>query len=298
MMPKKKEEKVGKEVKKEEKVEKKDEIKEVKREEKATEKKEEVKTETKLEEKVELEEEIVEEVPIPILEEEKPVEKIVEEKVVEELAKWIPRTNLGKAVVKGEVTDINKVLDEGIKIKEYQIVDKLVPNLESELTLIGGRPGKGGGIERTALRISAKMHRSGRRYTSTAFAIVGNKDGLVGVGKGSGVDSRNAIEKAIEKAKLSIIKVPRGCGSWECDCGQSHSIPFKTEGKGGSVRIRLLPAPKGIGLVVDDESKKVMQLAGVKDVWGKSLGDTATRINLIKATFDALKNLHGYRTSK
>jgi len=292
-------------VKKKEKVEKKEKVQEVKQEvkpeEKVQEKKEEVKTEEAPkpeEKKIETEEEIAEEVPIPVLEEEKPVEEIVEAKVEEELSKWIPRTSLGKAVAKGEVTDINKVLDEGVKIKEFQIVDKLVPSLESELTLIGGRPGKGGGIERTALRISAKMHRSGRRYTSTAFAIVGNRDGLVGVGKGSGLESRSAIEKATEKAKLNIIKVPRGCGSWECECGQSHSIPFKTEGKGGSVRIRLLPAPKGIGLVVDDESKKVMQLAGIRDVWGRSIGDTATRINLIRATFNALKNLHKYRTSK
>jgi small subunit ribosomal protein S5 len=280
---------------------KKEEIKEVKTEGKILEKKEEVKTEGKVEgakPEEKIEEEIVEEIPTPVLkEEEKPVKEILEEKE-EELTKWTPRTNLGKAVAKGEVTDINKILDEGIKIKEYQIVDKLVPGLESELTLIGGRPGKGGGIERTAMRISAKMHRSGRRYTSTAFAIVGNKDGLVGIGKGSGVESRSAIEKAVEKAKLSIIKVPRGCGSWECECGQPHSIPFKTEGKGGSVRIRLLPAPKGIGLAVDNESKKVMQLAGIKDIWAKSLGDTAVRINLIRATFDALKNLHSYRTSK
>jgi len=296
-MPKKKEEKIEKEVKKEKKVEK-----EVKTEEKVIEKKEEIKPEEtpKIEKPEEtVAEEIIEEVPLPLLkEEEKPIEEIVVEKKEEELNKWTPRTNLGKAVAKGEVTDINKVLDEGIKIKEYQIVDKLVPNLESELTLIGGRPGKGGGIERTALRISAKMHRSGRRYTSTAFAIVGNRDGLVGIGKGSGVESRSAIEKALEKAKLSIIKVPRGCGSWECGCGQGHSIPFKTQGKGGSVRIRLLPAPKGIGLVIDDESKKILQLAGVKDVWAKSKGDTATRINLIKASFDALRNLHKYRTSK
>jgi len=296
-MPKKKEEKIEKEVKKEKKVEK-----EVKIEEKVIEKKEEIKPEEtpKIEKPEEtVAEEIIEEVPLPLLkEEEKPIEEIVVEKKEEELNKWTPRTNLGKAVAKGEVTDINKVLDEGIKIKEYQIVDKLVPNLESELTLIGGRPGKGGGIERTALRISAKMHRSGRRYTSTAFAIIGNRDGLVGIGKGSGVESRSAIEKALEKAKLSIIKVPRGCGSWECGCGQGHSIPFKTQGKAGSVRIRLLPAPKGIGLVVDDESKKILQLAGVKDVWAKSKGDTATRINLIKASFDALRNLHKYRTSK
>lgn len=228
------------------------------------------------------------------------VEKIPEKikEVRPEEGAWIPKTNLGKSVMKGKITDIDKILDEGIKIKEYEIVDTLVPGLDSELVLIGGRPGKGGGIERTPLRISAKMHRSGRRYTSSAFAIVGNKDGIVGIGKGTGKQSRQAINKAIKKAKLNVIKVPRGCGSWECECGEPHSIPFKTEGKSGSVRVVLMPAPKGIGLTVDDESKKILRLAGIKDVWGRTLGDTGTRINLIRAVFYALKNLHRYRTGK
>jgi len=270
----KKNEKPKKEVKKEEK--KKPEEKKAK-EEKPSEKK------TK-------EEKPAEEAPKKI---EKP-----EEVITEEMGGWIPKTKLGKSVMKGQITDINEILDKGIKIMEHQIVDRLVPNLENELVLIGGRPGKGGGIERTPIRISAKMHRSGRRYTSTAFAIVGNKDGIVGIGKGRGKEGRAAVEKAIQKAKLNIIKVPRGCGSWECGCDEPHSIPFKTTGKAGSVRVELLPAPKGIGLAVDDETKKILRLAGIKDVWGQTLGDTGTRFNLIKAVFHALKNLHRYRTSE
>jgi len=287
---------VKKEVKEVEQEEKKIPEKEVKAEEIP---KQDKPGEKKSEGEVEVEEkEVIEPIEPVLVEEEKPPEKILEAKVEEALARWTPRTNLGKAVSKGEITDINKILDEGLKIKEFQIVDKLVPGLETELVLIGGRPGKGGGIERTPLRITAKMHRSGRRYTSTAFAIIGNKDGIVGVGKGSGKESVKAIEKATVKAKLNVIKVPRGCGSWECGCGETHSIPFKTTGKEGSVKIILLPAPKGIGLVVNDESKKVLRLAGIKDVWGQSIGDTATRINSIKATFNALKNIHRYRTSK
>ncbi len=241
--------------------------------------------EKKVEEKVKKTKEVVAE---------KPEEMIVEE----EFGAWKPKTKLGKAVMRGKVTDINEILEKGIKIKEHQIVDRLIPNLENELVLIGGRPGKGGGIERTPIRVSAKMHKSGRRYTLTAFAIVGNKDGIVGVGKGRGKEGRETIEKAIRKAKLKIIKVPRGCGSWECGCGEPHSIPFKTEGKSASVRVELMPAPKGIGLAVDDESKKILRLAGIKDVWGQTLGDTGTRFNLIKAVFHALKNLHRYRTGK
>jgi len=228
----------------------------------------------------------------PEVKEEKPV---VEVKPKEEVGAWIPRTKLGKAVMKGQITDINKILDEGMKIREPEIVDMLVPNLQNELIFIGGRPGKGGGIERTPVRISAKMHKSGRRYTSTAFAVVGNQDGIIGIGKGRGKESRETIEKAIRNAKLNIIQVPRGCGSWECECGKPHSIPFKTDGKCGSVRVTLMPAPKGIGLAVDDETKKILRLAGIKDVWGTTLGNTGTRMNLIRAVFYALMNLHHYR---
>jgi small subunit ribosomal protein S5 len=215
-----------------------------------------------------------------------------EQMLNEKLMNWKPRTSLGRDVLDGKVTDIKEILKKGIKIKEPEIVDKLVPNLENELVLIGGRPGKGGGIERTPIRVSAKMHRSGRRYKYSAFAIVGNRDGVVGIGKGAGKEGRRAVQKAIEKAKLNLILVPMACGSWECRCGDNHSIPFKTEGKSGSVRVTLLPAPKGIGLAASDETKKLLRLAGLDDVWIKTLGATSTRYNLVKAVFDALRNLH------
>ena len=259
-----------------------------------TEKKTKDKTVKEKGEKVEVKKE-VEEAKLEETVEKKPTEE-TETKLEEESISWVPRTKLGRDVLNKKITDINEILEKGIKIKEPQIVDMLIPNLQSELIYIGGRPGKGGGIERTPLRISAKMHRSGRRYASTAFAVVGNQDGIVGIGKGRGKEGRIAIEKAIEKAKLNLIRVPRGCGSWECGCGEPHSIPFKTKGKSGSVRVELMPAPKGIGLAVDDETKKILRLAGIKDVWIKTLGDTGTRFNLIKAVFNALKNLNRYKT--
>lgn len=214
---------------------------------------------------------------------------------VEEILEWKPKTKLGKDVFTGKVKDIETILKSGKKIMEPEIADHLVPNLESEVVFIGGRPGKGGGIQRTPIRITTKMHRSGRRYTTSAFAIVGNKDGIVGIGKGKGKESRESIEKAINKAKLNLIIVPRGCGSWECGCNEPHSIPYTTVGKSGSVRVVLMPAPKGVGLVTDDETKKILRLAGIKDVWIKTFGDTGTRINLITAVFSALKNLHAYK---
>ncbi len=207
---------------------------------------------------------------------------------------WKPVTELGKLVASGAITSIDEVLDSGKKILEPEIVDKLVPNLKNELILIGGRRGKGGGRQRIAVRITTTMHRSGRRFTSNAFAVVGDEDGLIGIGKASAVESRAAINKAVDKAKLNVIRIKRGCGSWECGCDGSHSIPYKTKGKSGSVRVVLMPAPKGIGLVADDESKKALRLAGIKDVWMKTFGNTGMRINLITALFNALKRLYIY----
>jgi len=138
------------------------------------------------------------------------------------------------------------------------------------------------------------MHKSGRRFTTNSLVAVGNEDGLLGIGKASAVESRNAIGKASEKAKTKITKIIRGCGSWECGCDEPHSIKFKTTGKCGSVRIEIMPAPKGIGLVTDDETKKILRLAGIKDVWIKAYGNTGSRINLANAVFDALKRLYIY----
>jgi small subunit ribosomal protein S5 len=245
-------------------------------------------------------EEIIEEVKeiekVPVVAEEIPVtpEEIPEIKVETALEKWVPRTGIGREVFEGKITDIDEVLKSGKRIIEPEIIDKLVPNLKNELILIGGRTGKGGGIERIPVRITAAMHKSGRRFTMSSFVVVGNEDGLVGIGSGSAPEARSAILKAIQKAKLNLIRVKRGCGSWECDCGTEHSIPYKTEGKSGSVRVILLPAPKGVGLVADNESKKILRLAGIKDVWLKTFGNTSMRINLITAVYNALKNLYVY----
>lgn len=223
---------------------------------------------------------VTEELPVP--------------KIETALEKWKPKTSIGKRVYSGELTSIDDVLKIGKEIKEPEIVDKLVPNIKNELILIGGRAGKGGGIQRIPIKITAAMHKSGRRFKTSAFVVVGDENGLVGIGKGSAVEARDSIEKAIQRAKLNIIRINRGCGSWECGCGEPHSIPYKTEGKSGSVKVILFPAPKGVGLVTDDEAKKIFKLAGIKDVWIKTFGNTSMRINLISAIQDALRKLYVY----
>jgi small subunit ribosomal protein S5 len=225
-------------------------------------------------------------------------EEVPEAKAETALDRWKPKTKLGREVHAGAITDIEEILKSGAKISEPEIVDKLVPDIKNEIILIGGRAGKGGGIQRIPIKITAAMHKSGRRFTMSAFVVVGNENGIIGIGKGSAVEARNAVAKATQKAKLNILKVKRGCGSWECGCSEPHSVQFKTRGKAGSVRVDLLPAPRGVGLVADNESKKILRLAGIKDVWVKTFGNTASRINLISAIYDALKKLYVYEKTE
>lgn len=210
---------------------------------------------------------------------------------------WVPKTEVGKRVMKGDITNIDSVFERGWSILEPEIVDFLLPNIENDIILIGGATGKGGGIRRTPGRRTARMHKSGRRYRTSCLAVVGNRDGYVGVGLGRALDFRQAAEKAVKSAKLALIPIQRGCGSWECGCRTLHTIPAKVEGKSGSVRVTLYPAPKGVGLAVSGEIKKVLALAGLKDVWVKSRGQTQSRINHVKAVFDALRTLNAYRFS-
>lgn len=207
---------------------------------------------------------------------------------------WKPRTDLGKMVMEGAIT-LDEIFASGRKIKEAEIVDKLIPNLESEVIFTGGSPGKGGGIKRTPTRRTARMHRSGRRYRVHAMVVVGNGDGYIGVGKGDAVENRDAIGKATEDAKLNLMPVKRSCASWECACGDPHTVPFEVDGKSGSVRVRLIPAPKGIGLCINDEAKKVLRLAGVRDVWSKCFGESKTRNNYALALIDSFRRMNRMR---
>jgi small subunit ribosomal protein S5 len=233
--------------------------------------------------------------------EEAAAEEAVKEVVVKEPVRhgrererkpWLPKTKLGNRVLKGEYATIDDVLRTGELILEAGIIDYLVPDLKEEIIYIGGSPGKGGGARRTATKRTARMHKSGRRFKLTALVVVGNENGVIGIGKSSSREHRIALEKASEQAKINVIRVRRGCGSWECGCGGEHSIPFNVRGKHGSISVRLIPAPKGVGIVANDATKKILTLAGIKDIWVKTQGQTSTRQNLAYAVLDALKNLN------
>ncbi len=214
-----------------------------------------------------------------------------------EEAAWVPKTELGRKVLAGEITDIMQIFSSGKKITEPEIADALLPQLESEIIMIGGSTGKGGGIRRTPSKRTTRMHKSGRRFTTSALVVAGNGDGFVGMGFAAGPPAkhRELMDKALKKAKLSLMPIRRGCGSWECSCAKPHSIPLAVSGKSGSVTVELKPAPRGIGLCVSDEIKKIMSMAGIRDIWSKTRGQTQSRINLVKAVFDALSRLNRFK---
>lgn len=234
------------------------------------------------EEKIEVEKDTLTEIP-----EEEEIK--AEEKV--DLITWTPKTSIGQKVRTKEITHINSILDQGHKIMEQEIVDALLPGLESDLLFIGQSKGKFGGGQKRIFRQTQQKTPEGNKPSFSCQAVVGNQNGYLGVGYGKSKDTVPAREKALRNAKLNIFKIKRGCGSWECGCKTPHSLPFTVTGKCGSTVIKLMPAPKGKGLCVEQECAKILKLAGVKDVWSKSFGQTRVKTNLITACIHALKKL-------
>jgi len=215
----------------------------------------------------------------------KPFQRITREEIV---AAWEPITELGKKVKAGQIKDIAEILDNNLKILEDGIVESLLV-LESDLISIGQSKGKFGGGKRRAWRQTQRKTKEGNVPTFSALAVVGDKNGHVGIGYGKSKETLPSRDKAVRKAKLNIFRITRGDGSFDSVGGGDSSIPFKVEGKAGSVRVVFMPAPPGTGLVVADELKKVLKLAGIKDVYSKTFGKKRTTFNLIKAAIDALK---------
>ncbi len=188
---------------------------------------------------------------------------------------WIPKTRLGHLISEGKITTFDDAVATGYPLKEPEIIDILLPELTDEVLDIN---------------MVQRMTDSGRRVKFRAAVAIGNREGYVGFAEAQDLQAGPAIRKAIEIAKLNLIKVHRGCGSWECGCGEAHTVPYTVKGKAGSVTVELKPAPRGVGIASGGTAKKVLELAGIKDVWTRSSGQTRTTINFARATFEALKN--------
>src|SRR3989344_7465629 len=210
---------------------------------------------------------------------------------------WKPKTELGKKVKGGEIKDLKEILDVGGNILEAEIVDCLLPNLEIAMIDIDQSKGKFGGGKKSIWRQTQKKTKEGNKPNFGCLAAVGNKNGYVGIGFGKSKETMPSREKALRNAKLGLMNVRRGCGSWECGCKNPHSIPFKVKGKCSSVEIELIPAPLGTGLCIEEECKKILELAGIKDVYSRAI-NSKNRLNLVYACFDALRKISKTKVSE
>ncbi|MBI5133505.1 MAG: 30S ribosomal protein S5 [Thaumarchaeota archaeon] len=196
---------------------------------------------------------------------------------MEERPEWKPRTKLGLLVAANKITSMDEVFENGYRIQESEIIRTLLPDIRNEVVHVG---------------IVQKQTDAGEMTRFNAIVAAGNESGWLGIGKGKASQMRTAIDKATNAALLNVIPIKLGCGSWECRCNQLHSVPFRVEGKGGSVKIEVLPGPRGLGIVAGENIRNLLKLAGIKDAWTKSYGSTNTMSSTTKAIYNALRSTY------
>jgi len=191
---------------------------------------------------------------------------------------WVPCTKLGRLVKDGKIKSLEEIFLFSLAIKEYQIVDHLL----------------GAALKDEVMKLSPvqKVTAAGQRTRFKTYVAVGDGNGHIGIGSKTANEVANAIRGAVINAKMNIVPVRRGY--WGDTSGNPHTVPCKVTGKCGSVRVRLIPAPRGSGIVASVIPKKLLTMAGIEDVYSSSSGHTRTRGNMAMAVYHALGKTYSF----